>query len=336
MHDVMPDDDLAAALHRVGARLVVRGWLSANSIVFPGPQEGGAAVVDTGYFCHAEQTLQLLEMASSGRGIDHIVNTHLHSDHCGGNHALQERFRNAKTSVPTGFRAAVKPWDEERLSFRDTGQHCPPFRVDRFIAPGDRLRLGTREWEVHAAPGHDADAVMFFEPRERLLISGDALWERRLAIIFPELAGAEGFAMTHRTLDLIEQLAPRWVLPGHGQAFGDVFEAVRRSRDRLELFAARPDRHREHAARALAMFHMLEAQSTSREALEAWMVGTPIFRRALGNSLKDDFSIDQAQHFDGRPVPSTALSHAARQVVDSLLQDRVLRATGGELFLGSN
>jgi glyoxylase-like metal-dependent hydrolase (beta-lactamase superfamily II) len=331
----MPDDNLAAALHRVGAQLLVRGWLSANSIVFPGSQEGGAAVVDTGYFCHAEQTVQLLETALSGRGIDHIVNTHLHSDHCGGNHALQERFRNANTSVPIGFRASVEPWHEERLSFRDTGQHCPPFRVDRFIAPGERLRLGAREWEVHAAPGHDADAVMFFEPRERLLISGDALWERRLAIIFPELAGEEGFAATHRTLDLIEELAPRWVLPGHGQAFGDVFEAVRRSRDRLELFAAQPDRHREHAARALAMFHMLEVQSTSQEALEAWMVGTPIFGRALGNSLEDDFSRDKAQHLDGRPVASTGLRHTARQVIDSLLRDRVLRATGGELFLDS-
>jgi glyoxylase-like metal-dependent hydrolase (beta-lactamase superfamily II) len=332
----MPDDDLAAALHRVGAQLLVRGWLSANSIVFPGSQAGGTAVVDSGYFCHARQTVQLLETALSGRRIDHIVNTHLHSDHCGGNRALQERFRDADTSVPIGFRAAVEPWHEERLSFRDTGQHCPPFRVDRFIVPGERLRLGAREWEVHAAPGHDADAVMFFEPRERILISGDALWERRLAIIFPELAGAEGFAATHRTLDSIEQLAPRWVLPGHGQAFADVPAALRRSRDRLELFAAQPDRHREHAARALAMFHMLEVRSTSREALEAWMVGTPIFGRALRNSLEDSFPSNTARHLKSRAVQSTALGHAARQVVDSLLQDRILRASDGELFLDSS
>jgi glyoxylase-like metal-dependent hydrolase (beta-lactamase superfamily II) len=327
----MADHALTAALHRVGAQLIVRGWLSSNSIVFTDTQRGWTAVVDTGYFRHAKQTVQLVETALAGNGIDHIVNTHLHSDHCGGNHALQERFPGATTSVPIGFQAAVEPWDDERLSFRDTGQHCPPFRVHRFIAPGERLRLGAREWEVHAAPGHDADAVMFFEPRERLLISGDALWERRLAIIFPELAGAEGFETTHRTLDMIEQLAPRWVLPGHGQAFADVSAAVRRSRERLELFAAQPDRHREHAARALAMFRMLEVQSTSRQALEAWMVGTPIFVRALGKNLEDGVAGAKGLHVINGGARLTALRHAARQVVDSLLQDQVLRVCGGDL-----
>jgi glyoxylase-like metal-dependent hydrolase (beta-lactamase superfamily II) len=332
----MADNALPAALHRVGAQLMVRGWLSSNSIVFTDTQQGWTAVVDTGYFCHAEQTVQLMETALAGHGIDHIVNTHLHSDHCGGNHALQGRYPGAITSVPLGCRTAVEPWDEERLSFRDTGQHCPPFRVDRFIAPGEGLRLGTREWEVHAAPGHDADAVMFFDPRERLLISGDALWERRLAIIFPELAGEEGFETAHRTLDMIEQLAPRWVLPGHGQAFADVSSALRRSRERLELFAAQPHRHRDHAARALAMFRMLEVQSTSRQALEAWMVSTPIFGRALGKNLGGGAAGAKGPHVSGGGERLAALRDAAVQVVDSLLLDQVLRARGGELTLDAD
>lgn len=321
----MNQDDLPAVLQRTGARLMVRGWLSANNIVFADPGSHGTAVVDTSYFCHAEQTVQLVERALEGSTLTHIVNTHLHSDHCGGNRALQDRFPAAAIAAPIGFRQAVDPWDEGRLSFQDTGQHCPPFQVDTFIRPGQAMPLGPLEWEAHAAPGHDPDALMFYEPRERLLISGDALWERRLAIIFPELAGEAGFDAAHRTLDAIDRLKPRWVLPGHGTAFNDVAGALQRSRERLEFFAAQPRRHREHAARALAVFHMLEMHKRSRGQLAAWMVRTPIFGRALGYS---------AVH---HPPPETTrqLLEAGLQVVDSLLEDGILIARDSNLMLRS-
>jgi glyoxylase-like metal-dependent hydrolase (beta-lactamase superfamily II) len=323
----MTPAELPSVLQRVGAQLIVRGWLSANNIVFADPGSPTTAVVDTSYFSHAEQTVQLVEQALAGRALKRIVNTHLHSDHCGGNRALQDRYPSATITTPVGFRQAVEPWDEGRLSFQDTGQHCPPFHVNHFLGPGDRLSLGTLDWEVHAAPGHDPDALMFFEPRERLLISGDALWERRLAIIFPELAGEAGFAAAHRTLDSIERLSPRWVLPGHGGAFGDVAGALRRSRERLDSFAAQPHRHREHAARALAMFHMLEMRARSREQLEAWMVATPIFHRALaaGEGARAEPYPTSDPDGDGQPGQDPGrLAEAAKEVIDSLVEDQIL------------
>jgi glyoxylase-like metal-dependent hydrolase (beta-lactamase superfamily II) len=333
---VTNEDDLPAALHRAGAQLIVRGWLSANNVVFADPGSLKTTVVDTGYFCHAEQTVQLVERALRGRALDDIVNTHLHSDHCGGNRALQDRFAGATIATPAGFRHAVEPWDEARLSFQDTGQRCPPFRVDRFIEPGDALPLGSADWEVHAAPGHDPDALMFYEPRSRILISGDALWERRLAIIFPELAGDRGFDAAHRTLDAIEGLDPRWVLPGHGPAFGDVAGALRHSRERIDLFAAQPRRHREHAARALAVFHMLEMRTLTREQLEAWMVATPVFRRTLdvAPEMRAATISAHSSEYERRQVSDECdLMATARQVVDSLVHDHILIVMDGKLAL---
>jgi glyoxylase-like metal-dependent hydrolase (beta-lactamase superfamily II) len=332
----MDREDLPAVLQRVGAQLIERGWLSANNIVFADAGSPATAVVDTSYCCHADQTVRLVELALGQRGLDYIVNTHLHSDHCGGNRALQAKFPAATLATPVGFRHAVEPWDESRLSFKDTGQHCPPFRVDQFIKPGDALPLGSLEWEVHAAPGHDPDALMFYEPQERLLISGDALWERRLAIIFPELEGEEGFEAAHRTLDTIERLNARWVLPGHGGAFNDVAGALQRSRARLDFFAAQPHRHREHAARALAVFRMLEMRTCSREQLQAWMVSTPIFCRALGvaQEMHSMFPADTRRDRGHQQVSEARhLADAARQVIDSLLQDQVLIASDRNLAL---
>ncbi|MBP8225481.1 MAG: MBL fold metallo-hydrolase, partial [Acidovorax sp.] len=86
-----------------------RGWLSANNIVFHGRH--GTAVVDTGYCSHADQTVALVHGALAGRALDRILNTHLHSDHCGGNAALQQAWPGVETSIPPGQAAHVRHWD---------------------------------------------------------------------------------------------------------------------------------------------------------------------------------------------------------------------------------
>jgi glyoxylase-like metal-dependent hydrolase (beta-lactamase superfamily II) len=329
----MGEDDLAQRLRRAGAQVIERGWLSANNVILV-DAHSEATVVDTSYYAHADQTVQLVEHALAGRSLDRIANTHLHSDHCGGNRALQDRFPRARISTPSGFRDAVAPWNEELLSFQDTGQHCPPFQVDHFIHHGDSVSLGPLDWEAHAAPGHDPHALMFYQPQERLLISGDALWERRLAIIFPELTGDDGFEAAHRTLDAIERLGPTWVLPGHGAPFSGVAQAISRSRERLDTYAAQPHRHREHAARALAMFHMLETRTLRREQLEAWMVRTPIFRAALGGGLHSPFL--QTHEEAGQMPNARDMTDVAREVIESLVQDLILADKAGQLTLDSS
>jgi glyoxylase-like metal-dependent hydrolase (beta-lactamase superfamily II) len=273
----MTTGEFAATLHTLGAQVLQRDWLSANQIVFADAGLAApATVVDTGYAAHADMTLQLVEHALGGGALSRIVNTHLHSDHCGGNRALQARYA-VQTLVPMASLDAARAWDEDRLSYRLTGQRCEQFQVDAALVPGECLALGTARWQVHAAPGHDPDAVLMFEPQTRTLIAGDALWEDRLAIIFPELFGQDGFGPTRQTLALIESLAPRCVVPGHGAPFGDVAAALAASRRRLEAFEKEPARHAQHAARALVMFHMMEHQVRPRTELEDWLTATPIF-----------------------------------------------------------
>ena len=313
-----PADAIVHTLREIGAQVLVRGWLSANNLVFAGGA-GGASVVDTGYLSHAAQTVALVAQALGGAPLAHVVNTHLHSDHCGGNASLARRWPGLRISVPVGYRSRLLPWDDHRLSYRDTDQQCEPFTPQAFIGAGDQIMLGERAWQVHATPGHDPDAVVLFEPSSRTLISGDALWQQRLAIIFPELSGEPGFAAAHQALDLIEALQPRLVLPGHGQPFTGVAAALDASRQRLRAFAAAPVKHRQHAARALVSYHMLEHRVRPRAALIAWIIATPIFCRAL-----------QCEH---DPVLAQAL---ATQTVDRLLADGVLVLRGDQVVLAQD
>jgi len=265
------------ALEGLPAQLQVfeRGWLSANNVLFLGREH--SAVLDTGYATHAAQTVALIDDALAGRPLDLILNTHLHSDHCGGNSALQRRHPGASTLIPPGESAAVQAWDEDVLSFRATGQFCERFHFDELLLPGGCIRLGDLAWEIHAAKGHDPHSVILFEPASRTLISADALWENGFGVVFPELLGEPSFDEVGATLDLIEDLAPLHVIPGHEGVFHDASGALRKSRSRLDGFQRNPVKHARHAIKVLLKFKLLELQSVSRDDWNAWLVGTPYF-----------------------------------------------------------
>ncbi|AVS79610.1 MBL fold metallo-hydrolase [Paracidovorax avenae] len=258
-----------------GTTVLERGWLSANNIVCVG--DDAAAVVDTGYCAHAGQTVSLVAAALEGRPLALIANTHLHSDHCGGNAALQQAWPEARILVPPGQAAHVRDWDPQALSYTPTGQDCPRFRLDGLLQPGCTVRLGDHDWEIHAAPGHDTHSVVLFEPRHRVLLSADALWQNGFGVVFPELEGEHAFADVAATLDLIAGLAPRTVVPGHGSVFTDVAAALDAARRRLDGFVRAPERHALYAAKVLLKYKLLEWQSVPLARLHAWAGATPYF-----------------------------------------------------------
>jgi glyoxylase-like metal-dependent hydrolase (beta-lactamase superfamily II) len=250
-------------------RVFERGWLSSNNVLFVDDQR--VALVDSGYASHASQTLALVQNGLQGgaqnatarggeRALDLIVNTHLHSDHCGGNALLQANF-GCETLIPHTEANAVRDWDEEKLTFRATGQTCERFTFTSTIAPGATLRLGGLDWSVLGAPGHDPHSLMLYCPDERILISADALWENGFGVIFPELQGESGFAEQRAVLDLIATLDVRAVIPGHGAPFTDVAKALDTASSRLDYLSADPARNAKNALKVLIVFKLMELRS---------------------------------------------------------------------------
>lgn len=258
-----------------GIHVFERGWLSSNNILFVDGED--SVMVDSGYCTHAAQTLSLVEAALGGRSLDFLVNTHLHSDHCGGNAALQARYPDMKTWIPPGHAQQVAQWDPVALTYQPTGQLCPRFGFNQTLQPGAQARFGASDWQVHAASGHDPHSVVFFEPAERLLISADALWENGFGVVFPELEGIDAFAEVAATLDMIERLAPKTVIPGHGRVFAYTPEVLARARQRLDAFVSNPVKHANHAAKVLLKFKLLETQRQSFDEFAQWAARTPYF-----------------------------------------------------------
>jgi glyoxylase-like metal-dependent hydrolase (beta-lactamase superfamily II) len=248
-----------------------RGWVSSNNIVFD--DGDNASVVDTGYGSHAEQTVQLVRAATAGKPLTRIVNTHLHSDHVGGNAALQAAF-GASITIPPGQAAAVERWDEEALSYAPMRQICPRFRFDALLEPGGFIELGGLSWQVVAAPGHDVHMVVLYNDDERILISSDALWENGFGAIFPEIEGESGFAEERGLLQWVAQVRPRVIIPGHGRPFVEVSAALDRASQRLEALAASPERNARHIAKVMVKFWLLQVRSSTLPELTRHLAGT--------------------------------------------------------------
>lgn len=256
-----------------GLQVFERGWLSANNILLTGGSQ--TVLIDSGYGTHASQTLSLVENALGKQPLDLLLNTHLHSDHCGGNAALQSCYSSMQTWIPPGHAKEVAHWDPAALTYVQTGQLCPRFSFDKTLKAGATMRLGRHDWEVHAAAGHDQHSFVFYEPDNRILISADALWENGFGVVFPELEGQDAFGEVARTLEMIEALNPKTVIPGHGRVFTYSPEVLMRARQRLDYFVKNPRQHARHAVKVLLKFKLLEIQRQSLEDFLQWAEKTP-------------------------------------------------------------
>lgn len=260
-----------------------RGWLSANNVLlFDGSE---ATLIDSGYFSHATQTVALVRAGLGGRRLARLVNTHSHSDHIGGNAALQRVF-GCSITVPAGMAAAVAAWDEDALLLTTAAQVGERFAHDAVLAAGERFVAGELEWQAHAVPGHDMDALAYYSPDRRILISGDALWRDGFGILFADVLGTgDGVGEARRTLEALGRLAVDVVIPGHGAPFVEFDDALERAFARLAAFEADGARIARNAIRACMSFALLDVRRMALDTLPDYLATTPLYREANARFL---------------------------------------------------
>lgn len=257
-------------------RVIERGWLSSNNILCIGAD--GATLIDSGYVGHAAQTVELVRAMLAGRSLLRLINTHSHSDHIGGNAALQRAF-GSEIIIPAGIEAHIERWDEDALLLGPAAQRGDRFRHDGVIAAGQEFEMGGLLWRALAAPGHDMEALVFHCYEQRLLISGDALWQDGFGIVFGELLGRPGaLAATRCTLEMLAGLDVETVIPGHGAPFGDYRAALDRAFGRLQAFERDPKRVARNAVKACFTFSLLDLGRLPLAKLDDFVERVPLFR----------------------------------------------------------
>ena len=142
------------------------------------------ALVDSGIGTNHQRVLHAMETVGIDREeLATIALTHVHLDHTGGAGFLADTCPNAEVVVhEIGAPHVVDPGRLVEGTKRAVGDQweyyvepkpLPDDRV-RAITDGDEIDLGDRRLAVHHAPGHAPHQVVYHDPDDRAVFTGDA------------------------------------------------------------------------------------------------------------------------------------------------------------------
>jgi len=141
-----------------------------------------------------------------------LILTHSHWDHIASAHELAQRL-----AVPIWVHAADKgnveqPGSDGVPMWID----IPASRADRLLVAGEALQLGDTSWEVLHTPGHTPGGVCLLCNDQKLLISGDTLFDGSYGRT--DLATGDPEAMLASLTTLAALAGDIKFLPGHGSS----------------------------------------------------------------------------------------------------------------------
>ena len=175
-------------------------------------ETGQAAVVDPG-FLGPEETQRLDRALEEHQlQLQAVLLTHAHFDHIYGVRHCVEKF-----GVPVRLHPDEKTVLEGVGRFaRGSGMPVPDCGwAPLEIRDGERIRIGSLEWEVIATPGHSPGSVCFYCASEKQLVSGDTLFAGSIG--YTQLPWADYDKEIVSIMDRLMGLdADVEVHPGHG------------------------------------------------------------------------------------------------------------------------
>lgn len=142
------------------------------------------AVVDP-----AEVSPVVEELRKHDWKLTHILNTHHHADHTGGNKALKALYN---ATIVGAF------IDKERIP-----------GIDIELKDGDTYQLGSVECTVFETPGHTSGHISFYLPGSKALFPGDTLFSLGCGRLF-EGTPAQMWNSLSKYLNLPEDTRVYW------------------------------------------------------------------------------------------------------------------------------
>jgi hydroxyacylglutathione hydrolase len=140
--------------------------------------EDRALVIDAGASTTEDMTRAVRRLTDKPFA---VIPTHLHYDHLGSIHHFQEVWL---IDVPATRQLVRKdgytyvPPDRHIATAAEFS--ATPFKVGRYIKPGDTVDLGDRPVQILFTPGHTRDEVVIYSPLDNILFTGDFIYPASL------------------------------------------------------------------------------------------------------------------------------------------------------------
>lgn len=163
----------------------------------------GDVIVDTGTGMNQDYVFSEIEKAGMDPAeISHIVNTHCHFDHVGGNSLFE-----ADISIHALDAPALENADSNAILGAMFGKSPAPMEVKTKLQEGDKVA----GFEVIHTPGHTVGGICLWDGET--LISGDTVFANG-GFGRMDLGGSPSDMM--RSLEKLNGLDVEYLLPGHG------------------------------------------------------------------------------------------------------------------------
>lgn len=144
----------------------------ANIYLIPGETP---TLIDTGTGFHSEAALEDLRDFINPGQIQQIILTHEHYDHVGGTpEFLQATTGKARVGALQTISEKLKTG---KSTFAEMlGGHMPSIDITLLLNDGEKIICGDDEFTVLATPGHSPGSLCLYNPKDKVLFSGDTVF----------------------------------------------------------------------------------------------------------------------------------------------------------------
>lgn len=166
----------------------------------------GDTIIDSGTGSNFVRLYEIFKkMKLDFDNIKDIVNTHMHWDHIGGNGF----FKNAKVHIHEKDSDVLEKGNGEMSNAMYFNGNMRPMKVERKLKEGDEA-FG---FKVLHTPGHTPGSICLFDPKDKILISGDTIFADGVGRT--DLPGGNEDDLNN-SIDKLSKLDIKTILPGHG------------------------------------------------------------------------------------------------------------------------
>jgi hydroxyacylglutathione hydrolase len=170
----------------------------------------GDTAIDSGTGFNFTRLMSILRVLKMNmENIRHVINTHCHFDHIGGN----GYFTEADVAIHEIDAPVIEKGDvvASYADFFDGKIHPRP--VERKLREGDEIAFAGMTFKVIHTPGHTPGSICLYNGDKGILFSGDTVFSDGVGRT--DMPGGDDDAMAG-SLEKISKLDVKQMLPGHG------------------------------------------------------------------------------------------------------------------------
>ena len=265
---------------------IERGFLNGNHFVY---RSDTPVLIDTGYISGFEETEKsITQLGVNLPDISLIISTHTHCDHIGGNNRIQQKS-GCDIALHKVGKYFIDSRDDWSTWWRYYNQEAEFFTCTHSLEDGEIITLGPHEFQVIYTPGHASDGIVLYNPREKVLLSSDTLWQTDMAVMTLRVEGSRALFDMRTSLQKIEKLEVQAVYPGHGKPFSDMPQAIARGKQRIENFLRHPEAIGDDLLKKIIVYTLMMKKIMPADTLFGYLMDTYWFKETVDLYFKGQY-----------------------------------------------